>query len=329
MTLLDRVLALFGTNRTRMRWMVRRWQRSWERGKASLDNRTQALRYEHKVCPSCGHPAGIDEQVCTRCGDAMGGRAAHRARKLGALVWDSSLPVVATLLVASIGTMYIVTLVWGKQVGLVAHFSFSPHPLAFIRFGSLFSLHVQDGEWWRLATSMFLHAEPLHLLFNAMSLWSVASYLEGAIGKTKTAALYIALGLVSALVSFWWHVSQDGFGNSVGASGAICGLIGVCIGFTLRHRNGAKHLVGHYAGWALWIGILAFSSWNIDNAGHIGGLVPGVLVGLFVRRKGPASPLSRRLWLTALLVGIAIVLASLVLAALTPLPPEYLEAVAG
>jgi rhomboid protease GluP len=176
---------------------------------------------------------------------------------------------------------------------------------------------------------MFLHAEPLHLLFNAMTLWSVTSYLEGAIGKTKTATLYLALGLVSGLVSYLWHVSQYGYGNSVGASGAICGLIGVCIGFTLRHRNGAKHLVGHYAGWALWIGILAFSSWNIDNAAHIGGLVPGALVGLVVRRKGPASPLARRLWLTALLVGIAIVLASFVLCALTPLPPEYLDAVAG
>src|SRR4051812_27441684 len=98
--------------------MVRRWRRSWDRGKASLDNRTQALRYEHKTCPSCGHPAGSDETVCVRCGDALDGRLAHRARKLGALVWPAGVPVVATLLLAMISVMYVMTLLWTRQVGL-------------------------------------------------------------------------------------------------------------------------------------------------------------------------------------------------------------------
>ncbi len=328
MALLDEILKLLGTNRTRMQWKVRAWKRGWERRRASLANRGAALTYEHKTCPSCGHPAGADETTCTRCGAHMGGMLAHRARRFTALFWAPDTPIVTSLVGISLIATYAVMLLWDHQVGM-PHVpglgGLQPSTLALWRFGSEFSVDIQSGQWWRLITATFLHANLLHLIFNVASLWSVGVYLEDTLGKAKTLALYILLGGASAGFSYLWHTQGGGVGNSVGASGAICGLIGVAIGFSLRHRNAAAHLRGHYVGWAVWIAILGFSSWNIDNAGHVGGLVPGVLLGMIVRRKTATSPGAHRAWIAGALVGVALVIASYAFMAQTPLPDDVMQ----
>jgi rhomboid protease GluP len=175
---------------------------------------------------------------------------------------------------------------------------------------------------------MFLHVDVLHLIFNLMSLWSVATYLEEVLGKSKTLALYLGLGIAASAVSYLWHTYTPPFASSsAGASGAICGLIGVAVGFSLRKRNVARHLTSRYAGWVVWILILGLSGWRIDNAGHIGGLVPGVLVGLLVRRRSDTSGPMRRVWLTAALVLFAVVAAMIVIAAGQRLPAGMIDAI--
>jgi membrane associated rhomboid family serine protease len=167
----------------------------------------------------------------------------------------------------------------------------------------------------------------MHLVFNVMSLFSVAKYLEEVLGKSKTLALYLGLGIVASFVSFLWHAyTAPYFGKSAGASGAICGLIGVAIGFSLRKRNVARHMRGHYLGWAVWIVVLGLSSWNIDNAGHFGGLVPGVLVGLVVRRRADTGATARRVWLYGALAFVAVTFAALVIASGQRIPDDVLEA---
>jgi len=322
--LLDDILRLLGTNRTRMQWKLRAWQRSWERTKGSLVNRGTALTYEHKTCGSCGHPAGADETTCTRCGAQMGGRLAHRARRMGALFWTPDTPVVTSLIGITLIATYAVMLLWDRQQHLASGASFAPSPLALWRFGSELSTDIEAGQWWRVLTATFLHVNVLHLIFNVGSLWSVGVYLEDTLGKAKTLALYLLLAVVSAGFSYWWHTHDGGIGNSAGASGAICGLIGVAIGFSLRHRNAARHLRGHYLGWAVWIAIIGMSGWNIDNAGHVGGLVPGLLLGLVVRRRAATSHRAHRAWLAGAVVGLAAVIASYVLMARTPLPDDVM-----
>ena len=326
MALLDDFLKLLGTNRTRMQWKVRAWKRGWERRVGSVKNRAQALSYEHQTCPRCSHPADADAQVCTRCNEPLGGRTAHRVRRLAGMLWIEGAPVVATVMIAAIAALYATTLVWGTRAGLTHGMALSPHPLAFTRFGDLDTLRVQDGEWWRLSTSTFLHVHPLHIVFNVMSLFTVAKHLEDVLGKAKTLALYLGLGLVASAVSFLWHANTwPYFGKSAGASGAVCGLIGVAIGFALRKRNVQRHTFGNYFGWAIWIAVLGLSSWNIDNAGHFGGLVPGFFVGLLVRRYGDTGPRARRAWNYGALVLVAVTLAALVLASSHKIPDDVLD----
>lgn len=327
MALLDDILKLLGTNRTRVQWKLRAWRRAWDRKVASFENRTQAVSYQHQACPRCSHPAGADETTCTRCGEPLGGALAHRARRIAALVWPEGVPVVPTVLVAAIAALYATMLLWGTRTGLSQGFAIAPHPASFTRFGDLDTTLVQYGEWWRLSTSTFLHVHPLHLVFNVLSLFSVARYLEEELGTAKTLALYLGLGLAASAVSFLWHAYTWPYaGKSAGASGAICGLIGVAIGFSLRRRNVARHLRGHYIGWAIWIAVLGMSSWNIDNAGHFGGLVPGVLVGLLVRRRVETQATARRVWLYAALALVGVTTATLVIAAGQPLPDDLLQA---
>jgi membrane associated rhomboid family serine protease len=324
--LLDDILRLLGTNRTRMQWKVRAWRRAWDRRVGSLKNRAQAVSYQHQTCPRCSHPAGADERTCTRCGEALGGAMAHRARRLAGLVWAPGTPFVATVLTGAIVAIYATTLLWGRQVGLVDRVALSPHPLAFMRFGAMNTLEVTAGQWWELGTAMFLHLDPLHLIFNLMSLWSVTTYLEDVLGKSKTLALYLGLGFVASIVSYLWHANTPPYVSmSAGASGAICGLIGVCVGFSLRKRNVARHMVERYIGWTIWILILGLSSWRIDNAGHLGGLVPGLLAGCLVRRRSDTSAPMRRVWVTAAGVLVAVTIATIVIASGQSLPDEVLD----
>jgi membrane associated rhomboid family serine protease len=324
--MLDRILALLGTNRTRMEWKLRAWRRAWERQKARIANRTQTLSYQHQTCPECSHPAGADENVCTRCGHALGGRLAHRARRVFGLLWERGTPVAATVLTGAIAAMYLASSMWGPNHGL-GGIGLAPHPLAFERFGAASTVAIQDGEWWRMSTATFLHVNLLHLAFNLTSLWTAAIFLEEVIGAKKTLVLYLALGLAASLVSFVWHTQTPPYvGSSVGASGAVCGLIGVALGFTLRRRNAARHVLRNYVVWGVWILVIGFSGWRIDNAAHAGGLVGGFLAGLVVRRRGVTVPLVARAWTFALVAVVAVTISSLVAASQHQVPDEWIEA---
>ena len=295
MALLDDILKLLGTNRTRVQWKVRAWKRGWERRKAALANRTSAPK------------------------------SSQRARRLAGLLWPDDTPVVAGVLVLSCVLVYALVLVWQNRVGLASSKNLAPHTYALWRFGSEFSPDILDkGQWWRLVTATFLHGGLLHIAMNMLSLWSVATYLEDTLGKAKTLALYFLLGATGSLFSLWWHTRSGGIGNSVGASGAICGLIGVAVGFSMRHRNAARHLQAHYVGWAMWIVIIGMSNWNIDNAGHVGGFVPGFLLGLIVRRRQSTGKLAHRLWIAGAALAVAGVIASFVMMANSPLTHDQL-----
>lgn len=325
MAWLDKLLELFGTNRTRMQWRLRAWRRGWDKRVGSVKNRAQAVTYAHQTCPKCSHPAGADEKQCSRCGEPLGGVAAQRARRMFALVWGASTPVVPTVLIAAIVGMYATTAVWDSKVGLSHGIHMSPSSASLYRFGSLFSPAIEAGEWWRVSTSTFLHGGLLHLIFNVTSLWTVAVFLEDVLGAKKTLALYLALGACASLASLAWHTQLGpGVANSVGASGAICGLIGVAIGFAVRKRNAARHERGRYVWWAVWIVILGFSGWRIDNAAHLGGLVAGFAAGLVVKRKGEGGRWVRHAWTVALVALVGGTIASAYLMLATPMPAEQL-----
>jgi rhomboid protease GluP len=139
---------------------------------------------------------------------------------------------------------------------------------------------VWRGQWWRLATSMFLHGGIVHLLLNGWALYQLAGLFEILLGSLPLLLVYFASGIAGSLASAL--ITSD---PSVGASGAIFGLLGALIAFLLRrheHFPQARPLLMQLVGWAVINVIFGFSVPNIDNAAHLGGAAAGFLCGFML-----------------------------------------------
>ncbi len=168
--------------------------------------------------------------------------------------------------------------------------------------GALYGPLVADGDWWRLITSAFLHASPIHLLFNMLMLWWFGRSLEALIGPGRFVGLYFASALAGAAGALLLNPNTP----TVGASGAVFGILGA--GLVLERRR-----IYVFGGSALGIVIvniiLSFTLSNISIGGHLGGLVAGIASMLLLMRFGRSAPLFSREGLPALasLIGVGAV----------------------
>ena len=90
-----------------------------------------------------------------------------------------------------------------------------------LRLGAKVNALIGLGEYWRLLSAMFLHADLMHLIFNMMALYILGKDIERFFGKKKFLAIYFLSGLVGSAASYLLVENI-----SVGASGAIFGLMG-------------------------------------------------------------------------------------------------------
>jgi len=140
-----------------------------------------------------------------------------------------------------------------------------------IRFGAKVNYKIVDGEYWRLFTTMFLHANIPHLLFNMMALNIFSRDLEIIYGKKKFLAIYFIAGFFGSFGSF---VLNDNV--AVGASGAIFGLLGANLYLFTINPEAYKKIYGSDI--LVLIGVnlaYGFMTPQIDNAAHLCGLIGG------------------------------------------------------
>jgi len=153
----------------------------------------------------------------------------------------------------------------------------SPTPKELLEIGGNRRTEVLGGEYWRLLTSIFIHGGLVHLIMNLFSLGLAGSLLEGILGRVQFIMSYLVCGIIASLASIYWHTNTI----SVGASGAVFGLFGLILAFTIfkiypKHMHGMTWtILGLFAGVSLLIGFFG----GIDNAAHIGGLVSGFVYG--------------------------------------------------
>ena len=137
---------------------------------------------------------------------------------------------------------------------------------------------IAQGEWWRLLTSTLLHGSILHLLFNMYALYWLGPQLERSLGHVRFAALYILSALGGSVASYWFSDLRT---VSVGASGAIFGLITATIVIGREMRNDVSQLV-------VLLGlnvVIGFLQSGIDWRAHFGGAVTGAAIA-FIYTKG-------------------------------------------
>jgi rhomboid protease GluP len=147
---------------------------------------------------------------------------------------------------------------------------------------------VAQGESWRLFTAMFLHIGVLHLLSNLYALNALGPMVEGYYGHARFLAIYLLGGLTGSVASYAFSDA-----SSAGASGAVFALIGATTVYFLRYREnfgarGRAIIQNMFLVIAVNL-IFGLSVAFIDNWGHIGGLVGGVVVawGLLPRYRLP------------------------------------------
>jgi len=143
---------------------------------------------------------------------------------------------------------------------------------------------VVDGAYWQVLTSMFSHVSPVHIGFNMLALWVLGPQLELAIGRVRFLALYFVSGLAGSALVLWLG-PEYAYGGTLGASGAIFGLMGALAVVALK-------VGGDVRGILTWIGInffLTFAIANISWQGHLGGFVAGSAIGaiLVYAPRGP------------------------------------------
>ena len=195
-----------------------------------------------------------------------------------------------TALIAIIVVVYMITAAQGGGINLPGGKLFSDWALQ--------GLAVSDGNWWRLVTAMFLHGSLLHLAFNMFALYWLGNIIEQALGTPRFLLVYFVSGLAGSAGALWF---SSAFDVTVGASGAIFGLIGALL--ILEYLS-----TGSLMGQALILILvnlaLTFAVPGISIGGHLGGLAGGI-VATFALMRYSVSP--QRTVGIAVAIGVGVV----------------------
>ena len=144
---------------------------------------------------------------------------------------------------------------------------------------------VYDLELWRLITSMFMHGDLLHLFSNMFSLLIFGSYIELSFSKVKFVLIYFISGFLGSLFTVFFLPLNT---ISLGASGAIFGLIGAVLSMFIFDRNNPLIILGLI--YAFYFVITSFRP-GVNYFAHIFGLLGGFVIGYILRKKPPTEQL--------------------------------------
>ena len=214
-------------------------------------------------------------------------------------VFSKKVPIMTYIFIGISIVMYIISVLLSQNI-------FDLDPNILYRLGALVNFKEMNGsyiELYRLITSVFLHGGLLHLLCNMYSLYILGPQLESFFGKVKYTIIFIGSGIIGNLLSMAFL--QNTY-VSVGASGAIFGLLGALLYFGYHYR---VYLSGVIKSQIIPLIILnltiGFLVTSINNLAHIGGLIGGVLLSssLGVKYKSNKSDIINGIIMTIIFVG--------------------------
>ena len=141
-----------------------------------------------------------------------------------------------------------------------------------------------DGGWWQVITSAFTHISPLHIGMNMLALWVLGPSIERGLGRARFLGVYVVSALTASALIMWLASPTT---TTLGASGAISGLMGALLVLVLRHQGDVRTVL-------MWIGInvviTVLGSAGISWQGHLGGFLGGIAVTLVLAAFRKARP---------------------------------------
>ncbi|WP_371517861.1 rhomboid family intramembrane serine protease [Kitasatospora sp. NBC_01300] len=222
-------------------------------------------RCERAICPQCMVAASVGFQ-CPECvGGGHAGTRRATTRFGGAIAQDGGL-VTRVLIGINVVVFVLAAYVLTPRLGQVWELYSAGR--AFL--GGPDGVADGPAQWYRLLTSVFLHLQWWHVGMNMVVLYFLGPALEAALGRLRFLALYLLSGLGGSTFSF---LIDGNLLVSMGASGAIFGLIGATVVMQLRNRGP----LGPVMAFLVFNLVVTFSRTDIDWRAHIGGLVVGAL----------------------------------------------------
>jgi membrane associated rhomboid family serine protease len=254
------------------------------------------------ICPDCMVFAPVGIRCPEHAGVAQGpARVTTGVRRAA---YEGGGAIVTKTLIGLNVLVFFINLAQGSTLSRVSGSLFEKGALY---IGSPFTSGLADGEWWRLITSAFLHGSLIHLGLNMLVLWIVGTPVEQAIGRGRFLALYIVSGLAGSAGALLFDPSAI----TVGASGAIYGILGAAL---VLESQGSHVLGGQAFGLIVFNLVLTFAIPNISIGGHLGGLAGGALAMLALSRFGRTHAIYGRPGLVGVVGLIAVGLASVLVA---------------
>ena len=273
-----------------------------------------------KLCPACGSLVGIHATRCHECGANLRFSLAAISKSLSGILGDQQAPLTTALLIANIfmfGVTFLGLAAQGEAGGMRILWGMGGEASYRLGMSFPYSIFFQH-QWFRLITAMFLHAGLIHIGFNMMSLMQLGPALEELYGSARYLFLYVFTGAFGFLIS-------AAFGHvSLGASGALLGLVGALLAVTTK-RGGAfmRDLRARLITSVVILFMLGLSGLGLDNTAHFAGLASGFVIGkIFADRQPMNAAENRRALVLGWLAGLAVVVsfAFMILHYRDPLP---------
>lgn len=223
------------------------------------------------LCPRCRTLIGSEETTCSRCGTSRTApwwRFVAMTRGASGGAWVTGAIITVNLL------YYGLSLVVGAKTGRGGFLA--PGSSGLLLLGATGSIPVKSlGRYWTLLSANYLHGGILHLLFNLMALRQIAPWVANEYGTSRMFIIYTLSGVFG-----FWVSCLAGVPFTIGASAAVCGLIGALLHFG-RDSGGAygRSVYREVSGWVVSLLIFGLIVPGINNWGHGGGMIGGMLLG--------------------------------------------------
>src|SRR5690349_21910973 len=253
------------------------------------------------LCPSCGRLTSAEAKTCLVCGRRNPGMWGFAA-PLRALFGRHSFTNVVTIACIA---LYVASLLLDPRAAATARGpfdAFSPSGAALMALGAAGAYPWSLGLWWTIVTGIYLHGGVLHILFNVLWIRQLGPAVEQIYGPARLVVIFTVAGAVGFLVSNWL-----GYRFTIGASGAVFGLLGAIVAFGQK-RGGhfGRMVLQQYGYMALLMFVLSYFMPAVNNAAHAGGFAGGLASGLVLSLAERRSETALDWVLAAACVGVTV-----------------------
>jgi len=236
-------------------------------------------KHRHSLlCPNCRKLISGDDTVCPYCGLKNPSSPWQRLIGRGLNDGDQLLKVLIGVNVA----MYILSLLISARstnLSFNPFFFLSPDNRSLLLLGASGYIPIDRlHRWWSLISANYLHGSIMHIFFNMIALRQLGPLVLQEYGNSRMFIIYTLSGVFGFFVSYLAGVTF-----TIGASAAVCGLIGAALYFG-KSRGGiyGQTIYRQIGGWAIGIFLFGFLVPSINNWAHGGGMLAGAALGFLL-----------------------------------------------